>query len=146
MQNITKIVVPVDLQQHTEKLTEFAVNIAGKLDAKVCFVHVVAPLDSYAGVVHPSWDQIEKELMDHAEEKIDNIITDNKEKCAGCNGKVLYGDVVDHILTYCKNEQASLVIIGTHGRKGLEKIMLGSVANEIVQKASCPTLLFNPYR
>ena len=54
-----------------------------------------------------------------------NIITDNKEKCAGCNGKVLYGDVVDHILTYCKNEQASLVIIGTHGRKGLEKIMLG---------------------
>lgn len=146
MENITKIVVPVDLQQNTDKLIEFAINIAGKLDAKVSFIHVVKPIDSYTGVVHPSWDQIEKELKDHAKEKIDNIITDNKDKCAGCSGTVSYGDTVDHILAHCKKEQASMVIIGTHGRKGLEKIMLGSVASEIVKQAPCPTLLFNPYK
>lgn len=146
MQNITKIVVPVDLQQNTEKLTEFAINIAGKLDAKVSFIHVVKPLDSYAGIVHVSWDQIERELMDHAKEKIDNLVTDNKDKCAGCSGKVSYGDSVDQILAYVQEEGASMVIIGTHGRKGLEKIWLGSVASEIVKQAPCPTLLFNPYK
>ncbi|MBM9514487.1 universal stress protein [Desulfogranum marinum] len=146
MQNITKIVVPVDLQQHTEKLTEFAINIAGKLDAAVSFIHVVKPLDSYSGVVHPSWDQIEKELKEHAQEKIDNLVTDNKAQCAGCSGKVSYGDAVDQILAYVEAEKASMIIIGTHGRKGLEKIMLGSVASEIAKQAPCPTLLFNPYK
>ncbi len=146
MKAITKIIVPVDLQKNSENLIEFAINIAGKLEAKVCFIHVVKPLDSYAGVVHPSWDQVEKELKDHAKEKIDNIITENTGKCAGCSGKVSYGDTVDHILAYCKEVQASMIIIGTHGKKGLEKILLGSVANEIIKQAPCPTLLFNPYK
>ncbi len=146
MQNITQIIVPVDLQQHTDKLIEFAVYIAGEFDAKVSFFHVVESLDSYAGVVHPSWDQIEKELKDHAEERMANIIIDNKDKCGGCSGKVAYGDVVDHILAYTKEQQGSLVIIGTHGRKGLEKIILGSVASEVIKKSACPTLIFNPYQ
>lgn len=146
MQNISKIIVPVDLQQHTDKLVEYAMGVAGVLNAEVAFVHVVAPLDSYAGVVHPSWDQVEKEMKAHAEKKVADLVADNEGKCGGCSGEVRYGDVVDHILDFAEEAKGSLVIIGTHGRKGLEKVMLGSVASEVVKKAPCPTLVFNPYK
>ena len=146
MQEISKIVVPVDLHQNTDVLVAFALDIAKKLDAEMNFIHVIPPLDSYSGVSHPSWGEIEQQMVANAEEKINSFVADNKDKCAGCNGKVVMGDIVDHIVAYCKEENASMIIIGTHGRKGLEKIMVGSVANAVIGKAPCPTLLFNPYK
>lgn len=147
MSEISQIVVPVDFDKHTEKVVEFAMYMANKLSAKVSFFHVSESYGGgYAGIAHTSLDQAEKELRAHAEQLMTNLINDNKEKCLGCAGKVVNGDIVDEIIAFAKEEKADLIIIGTHGAKGFEKIVLGSVAERVVKNAPCPTLTFNPYK
>jgi nucleotide-binding universal stress UspA family protein len=62
------------------------------------------------------------------------------------DGTVIRGDVVDEVVKYAEEEKAGLVIIGTHGTKGLERILLGSVAERVLKSVHCPTLTMNPYR
>ena len=45
-----------------------------------------------------------------------------------------------------EEENANMIIIGTHGVKGLEKILMGSTAEKVVKKATCPVLTFNPFK
>ena len=56
------------------------------------------------------------------------------------------GDTVYEIVAYAKNQKADLIVIGTHGTRGLEKILLGSVAERVLKRAHCPTLIINPYK
>jgi nucleotide-binding universal stress UspA family protein len=59
--------------------------------------------------------------------------------------KVLMGDVGEQIVEYATEIQADMIVMGTHGYKGLEKIMFGSVADKVVRAADCPVTTINPY-
>ena len=69
-----------------------------------------------------------------------------KAKCPGCEGVVLLADAADSIVALAEERKADLIIIGTHGAKGIEKVLLGSVAERVLKRAGCPTLVYNPYR
>jgi len=60
--------------------------------------------------------------------------------------KILIGDIAEEILNYIKLEEIDLVIIGTHGRKGMDRIIFGSVAERVIKSAPVPVLSVNPYR
>ena len=51
----------------------------------------------------------------------------------------------DAILAYGRDQGADLIVIATHGSQGIEKVLLGSVADRVIKGASCPTLVFNPF-
>jgi nucleotide-binding universal stress UspA family protein len=77
-------------------------------------------------------------------EKSENRIAKLVETYAGSCGNVEIGDAAEKIVEYAKNEGADMIIVGTHGAKGLERIILGSTAERVIKKASCPVLTFNP--
>jgi nucleotide-binding universal stress UspA family protein len=145
MKEIKQLIIPIDFQKHTDDLVDYALYIASKFDAAITFFHVVEQLDNYAGFVHPSWEQYEKDMLIHAEERMRNLITDTKEKGVDCSGKVKIGDIVDSIITFTKECNGDAIVMGTHGRKGFEKILLGSVAERVIKKAPCPVMLRPPY-
>ncbi len=140
------IVVPVDFSEITDKLVEYAVNMAGKLSAVIHFVHVVHFYagDGMSGLSYVQ--EIEERNLTNAKNKMSNIINDSREKCAGCTGDVLIGDPVDEIVEFAREKEADLLIISTHGAKGLEKILLGSVAERVLKRAHCPVLFMNPHK
>ena len=142
MPEISNIVVPIDFNTHTEKLAEFATFFAEKLSAKLNFIHVCTPFYTYGEFIYDSLETVQQQANAFAETKMANIVKDN----AGSTGEVKTGDVVDDILAYANEVNADLIIIGTHGAKGLEKILLGSVAERVLKNSSCPTLVFNPYK
>lgn len=147
MQEITKIVVPVDLEKHTQKLVDFAIYIAKKLDGHINFIHVTefySTGDMMLG--SPSLENINMERVKHSKEVMENLINDNKEKYENISGVVYKGEVVETLVNYAAEEKAGMLIIGTHGAKGLEKILLGSVAERVLKRVHCPTLTMNPYR
>jgi nucleotide-binding universal stress UspA family protein len=149
MQNIKRIIVPVDFQRHTDDIAEFAINIAKSLDAKPTFVHVVehfAEAAGYADSYPTSFIEIDNQLYGYAQKKMAALLEQNKNACPGCAGAVLRGDAAGSIVAYIKEQKADLVIIGTHGSQGIEKILLGSVAERVLKRASCPILIFNPYK
>lgn len=149
MQNIQQIIVPVDFHQHTDELVDFALNIAAKLEAKLTFLHVVehvAAIAGYADVYPASFSAIDEEIFGYAQKKMTVLVGKSKAVCPGCDGVVLRGDVADHIVDYVREKESGLIVMGTHGAKGIEKIMLGSVAERVLKRASCPILVFNPYK
>ena len=71
---------------------------------------------------------------------MDNLLDDSREINPGCSGEVLAGDPVDEIVRVADDRDADMLIISTHGAKGLEKILLGSVTERVVKRVHCPIL------
>ena len=64
----------------------------------------------------------------------------------GVQSKVLTGDIAEEIMAYAKSYDCDLIIMGTHGYKGFERIIFGSIADKVVKNACCPVLTINPYQ
>ena len=146
MREIHKIIVPVDFLQHTDPLVSFALYVAKRFESALHFIHVVDNPYSYAEYSYPSIGVFEVELMEYAEANMKQLVEKHSTSSSDCEGKVFRGNVVENIISFAREEEGDLIIIGTHGRKGLEKMWLGSVAERVVRRAPCPTLTCNPYK
>jgi nucleotide-binding universal stress UspA family protein len=146
MKKTDMIVVPVDFSEITGKLVDYALYMAGKLGAKVHFVHAVHfyPGDAMFGA--PFAQECEGKLLSGAEKLMSNLIDDNKGRGREVTGEVVIGEPVDRLVETAKDKAADMIIISTHGAKGLEKILLGSVAERVVKRAHCPVLFMNPFK
>ncbi len=146
MQEITRIVVPLDLGTHTKKLVDFAIYMAKKLSAHISFIHVVESYSTNNLAPISSLEKINRERVEHSTKMMEGLVKDNKEKHPNISGIVCQGEAVESIVKYAGEEQAGMLIIGTHGSKGLERILLGSVAQRVLKRVHCPSLLMNPYK
>lgn len=150
--NIKKVVTPIDFSDNSRLIAESAGYFAGKLGAELYLVFVVQNFEDYSGffVPHMNMPNLENELFSGAQERMQGFVSETGEKLsalgvAGVNSKVLTGDVAEQIIQYAAEVESDLIIMGTHGYKGLEKIMFGSVADKVVRGASCPVMTINPY-
>lgn len=146
MRKINQIVVPVDFHYHSDKLAEYAAYMAGELSAVIHFFHAVEYYLGNSMTALAYVEQYEEQLLADEKIRMARLVEDNRERCKGCTGKVVVGDPVDEIVEFAKVQDADLIIMNTHGSKGLEKIMLGSVAEHVLKRAHCPVLIMNPFK
>lgn len=147
MAAVNKVVIPVDFSSNMDKVVDYGMSIADDLGAKVLFFHVVSDFQGYdMMLVHPSFIGMSKDLEEQAEERMAALVKDYEGRAGGVGGQVVVGNAADGILQFAEVEQADMIIIGTHGTKGLERILMGSTAEQVVKKASCPVLIFNPFK
>ena len=149
---ISKVVTPVDFSDNSKIIAESSAYMAGRFGASMYLVFVVQNFDDYSGFFVPqmSMPTLEGELIESAETKMASFCEEMVEFCKSAgvkelNYKVLMGDVGEKIVEYTAELDADLIIMGTHGYKGLEKIMFGSVADKVVRSAPCPVMTINPY-
>ena len=146
MAEINKVIVPVDFSSNMDKVVNYGLSIADKLGAQVLFFHVVNDFRGYdMMLVHPSFVGMTKDIVQQAEERMAALVNDHKLLGNGVSGNVVVGDAADEIIDYAKLEKADMIIIGTHGTKELERVLVGSTADRVVKKALCPVLIFNPF-
>lgn len=145
IEDISKILVPVDFSENSQKILREAQLFADKFKAQLVVVFVVQSIDDYSGffVPHMPLAQFEEELLDGAKNKMKSFLVENLP--GGCDSAVLAGDVASEILDYAKGNDIDLIVMGTHGYKGLEKVLFGSVAEQVVKNSPCPVLTINPY-
>lgn len=148
MNAITKVLVPVDFSDNASKILKDAVTIAAKFGAALHVIYVVQSFDDYSGffVPHMPIAKFEEEMLQGAEKKMDQFLEENLPAGTPRTAKVLVGDVAEVIIDFAADEGMGLIIMGTHGYKGLERILFGSVAEKIVKNAPCPVLTINPYK
>ncbi len=141
---IKKILVPVDFSENSQKILGSAGDIAGQFGASLAVVFVVQSFDDYSGffVPHMPVAQFEEEMVQGAEQKMESFMADNE----GVEAKVLVGDVAEEVVRHAEETGVDMIIMGTHGYKGFEKVMFGSVAEKVVKTAPCPVLTINPYK
>lgn len=148
MNEIKKILVPVDFSENSQKILRTAVEFAARFKAEVVIVFVVQSFDDYSGffVPHMPIIQLEEEMVKSATEKMKSFVAETLNGSVPHGTAILSGDVVEEINRFAGKEKADLIVMGTHGYKGLDKILFGSVAEKIVKTAPCPVLTINPYR
>ena len=146
MKAIQKIVVPVDFSENTDKLVAYACYVAQKLGSVIHFVHVVAAYPGDAMIGAPFAAEYRDKIYLASKDRMSTMVQDNQQHCPGCTGQVVPGEPVDKIVELAREADADLIIISTHGAKGLEKILLGSVAERVLKRAHCPVLIMNPFK
>ena len=152
IEQIKNVVTPVDFSDNSKLIAESAAFLAASFKASLVLVFVVQKFEDYSGFFVPqmSIPDFEQDLYSQAEEKMDTFCQEIQTYAQGIgvsdvSGKVLVGDVAEQIVNFSCKGECSLIAMGTHGYKGLEKIMFGSVADKVVKSATCPVLTINPY-
>ena len=135
MIKIKKIICPVDFSELSRKAMQYANEFARLSDAKVFLVGVVEndPTINYS-------HGLEKEGAEE-EQKLATLI--NEEQMAGivADYAIYEGSAEECILDYAKRQEADIIIMGSHGRRGLKRMILGSVAEHVIRRAPCPVLI-----
>ncbi|WP_310599176.1 universal stress protein [Desulfobulbus sp.] len=146
MLNIRHILVPIDLREHSQTLTEVALAVANQLGAeKITFLHALPHLPDLNDYLPDTLGRLEAEFRAEGEGKMAAFLDLIKDQAANIDGAVVDGEATEAILAYAREHRVDLIVIATHGAKGIEKILLGSVADQVIKGAPCPTLVFNPF-
>lgn len=145
MKDIKKILCAVDLSEHSKEVAQYAVLMAKGLGASIVVVYTAPSLSQYVGF-HVPPNTIENfvgEIVSGAEKSMESFIA---EHFAGVDAKgvVLIGYAAEEILNRANEEAVDMIVMGTHGRKGLDRILFGSVAEKIVKNATIPVLTVRP--
>jgi nucleotide-binding universal stress UspA family protein len=150
--NVRRVVTPIDFSDNSKLIAESAAYMAGKFNAAMYLIFVVQNFEDYSGFFVPqmSMPNLENELVEGAEDKMQSFCKELQPVCdkfgvSELHNRVIMGDVAEQIVDFAAEVQGDLIIMGTHGYKGLEKIMFGSVADKIVRAAHCPVMTINPY-
>ncbi len=148
MNNVKKILVPIDFSKNSRKLLKSSIDVATKFAAELEIIYVVQSLEDYSGffVPHMPIAQFEEEMMQSATRKMRNFLDENMDTSVSFTSKVLSGDVAEEIVNHANTDDIGMIVMGTHGYKGLEKVLFGSVAEKVVKTAPCPVLTINPYK
>lgn len=148
MDKFKKILVPVDFSDNSRKILQAAAGLAGQLGAELSVVFVVQSFDDYSGffVPHVPIAQFEEEMVRSAEDKMKAFVAETLPTETPVQTRVLAGDVAESIIEHAARTGIDLIVMGTHGYKGLERVLFGSVAEKVVKTAPCPVLSINPYR
>jgi nucleotide-binding universal stress UspA family protein len=147
MKEIKKILCPVDFSESSKKIVPYAVTLAEKFNAKLYLIYVVEGLGHYAGYIpHTSLAAFEGEVARGAEKNMQNFVEEHLEGFKNLETRVVIGGISEEINKLVTAEGIGLIVMGTHGRKGLDKAIFGSVAGQVVKSAPCPVMTVNPYK
>ena len=147
MNEVKTILVPIDFSGNTEKVVATANGIAKKFGAEIHLLYVAESFAEYStfAIPHISTDVMAKEMMEQAEKKMEHYLDHHRQQGIKCLGKVLQSDDVAHaIVDYAVANKIDMIVMGTHGYKGLEKTLMGSVAEKVLRMASCPVTVVRP--
>lgn len=130
-----KILFPTDFSTISDAGLEFATALARDMDGDLLIVHVLEEPAIYAGEFYygnaePDVDAVLKML--HAVHPTDTDVA--------FEHRLLRGDAAKAICEEAKRANADLIIMGTHGRTGLGRLLMGSVAEYVVRKSPCPVM------
>jgi universal stress protein A len=138
-----RIVVPTDFSDCAEEAWKLAQRVAETLQSEVILVHVfVAPPiygDPLTISADKTWEVYEK-AQQWVAEALDKTAAQAKDKGVTVRPIMRTGSPVQEIVDLARSEQAGLVIMGTHGRGGMSRVLLGSVADRVIRLAPCPVL------
>jgi nucleotide-binding universal stress UspA family protein len=145
MKTFNTILFPIDFSESSKKIIPYVITMVQAFQARVHLLYVVRDFKYLTSfhVPHPSLDQLENEVLESAQKMIAQVCEEHFN--AGIT-RVLTGDPATMIIHYAQTENVDLIIMGTHGRKGLDRTFFGSVAENVVKNAPVPVMVINPYR
>lgn len=145
---IRTILLPTDFSECGNSALVSATSLARKFNASIICLHVIEPIVptvGYSGMTEPlPIADITEQLEDSAERELPKLA-----ECDECSGLeieevIVHGDAAAEIVRVAKERSVDLIVIASHGRTGLGRILFGSTAEAVVRHAACPVLVVKP--
>jgi nucleotide-binding universal stress UspA family protein len=141
MSIVKNILVPTDFSEHAELAMKLAVDLSQAHHAGLTLLHVhkSTPFELPQGYVMNMPSQLDRtydelnQRLSQLERKVRSWGAQRVEK------RVLHGSIVDEIVSFASG--FDYVVLGTHGRTGLQRLVVGSVAQQVLEQATCPVVV-----
>jgi len=140
-----KILWPTDFSQLSTKALDYARDWRGVFGAELHVVHVceppVIPPPGFPILSEESLNLAHTKVLESASTQLRRVVDELSKGDASVKGAILIGKPCVEICKYAKSFGIDLIVIASHGLTGLKHILMGSVAERIVQHAACPVLV-----
>jgi len=137
------ILHPTDFSPASRPAFVKAIDMARLHRRRVLIVHVLNPLlpvMSEEAISPPTYDQLTKALRGWAEKGMKRLMTQAKARGARVTSVIREGGEAQEIARLARSRRAAMIVMGTHGRTGVKRVLLGSVAARVLSLAACPVL------
>ena len=142
MVKIERILCPTDFSDISAKAYDYATSLARHYSAKLFLEHVVQPVTAaYPYYAFPdAVNEMYWNLSEHAGEQLREMVKTHAWNGTHPEVVVQTGMVADSILSFAAKQTVDLIVMGTHGRRGIDRLTMGSVTERVLRKAQCPVL------
>lgn len=140
-EEIKKILIPTDGSDYSIRAAEYGIKIAKMLGAQVMVVYVIdnVVLSQIAKVSEQ--ETVERELKEDGQRYINYVLSLAQQAGVKAGSLLAKGRPFEQIVHLAKGLGMDLIVMGTYGRRGAERILIGSVAERVIEYASCPVLV-----
>jgi universal stress protein A len=136
-----RIVHPTDFSPASEPAFARALEIAGREGAELLLVHVLEPISPFPGGDYRARHrELRIALETTARQALDPLLARAQQARVRVSAVVTEGWPPEEIVKTARQRRADLIVIGTHGRTGMKRLLLGSVAERVMLLAHCPVL------
>jgi len=138
---LKRILVPIDFSECSKKALQYALPLASEHEAALTLLYVVPPAygaGEYGGI---NYAQLEASMRTDGEKALSKLAAAELSGEVAGDTLVRVGSPAREIIETAKDLPADLIVISTHGRTGLKHVLLGSVAEHVVQRAPCPVFV-----
>lgn len=139
---IKSILFPTDFSEGSSEALKYAVDMTTRYGAKLYILHVIYDIAKVSGwyVPHVSMDEMYKDIETGAKKELERFGLEELSGIKGIERSVTTGVPHEEIVKFANKNKIDLVIIATHGRKGIDRLLFGSTASQVVRFAPCPVL------
>lgn len=145
MPKVKRILFPVDLSDTSPKIVPWVIETAEAHRAEICLLFVARAFEYYSPLNVPRLDEFQRSIKEQGLKSLTEF-TERYFKDKGYTAEVIVGHPAEVILEYAVEKEIDLIVMGTHGRRGLDRILFGSVADHVVKQSPVPVLTVNPHR
>ena len=139
---INHILVPYDFTDFADLAFEKAMEIAKKFDSKLSLLTVLGSDTDTSGMSFSRAQEAHDEAESKAKEELNKIKDSRINEDIEISVKIIHhSSSIDGILSFAESNNVDLIVMGSHGRSGFKKMVLGSIASGITTKANCPVMI-----
>ena len=142
----TKVLAPIDFSETSRAALAYALDLVSPGGVLlVCHVVDDIPLTyGYVGIAVPP-PELTRRLSEEAAREMDAFVPKSLPEGVRLDARILHGAPFAGVVGLAREEKVDLIVMGTHGRKGLDHAFFGSVAENVVKKSPVPVTVINPY-
>jgi nucleotide-binding universal stress UspA family protein len=141
MEKIKKILIPTDGSECSSRAAEAGISLAKVLGAEIFAVYAIDPIIVEEITKGVGTNDIEKELREKGERYLNYVVKSAEKAGLKATAILAEGEPHDQIIHYAKTKGIDLIVMGTYGRRGTKRILIGSVTERVIEYAPCPVLV-----
>jgi nucleotide-binding universal stress UspA family protein len=139
---VKKILAPIAFDASSSDSLDYAIQLANQLGAAVCVLHVYPiPIYGFPDGTLITSAEVAAKLSEVAQMHLDDAVKSRQGRGVELSSILLTGNPWEEVVKVAKSEKVDLVVMGTHGRRGMSRALLGSVAERVLRESSVPVLV-----